>query len=266
MLEAGAMAALSTAAAVGALALGAHFYEAWTAPQEFPSVSPAANSEPIAAEAVPDVEDDALTISFETARETLPVVFTSIAETDATAKSAADDLLITTSTGLAPPEILDAPEPAALETAEASEGSPDAEILAFRDDLLVLNPQRAFADQQIFGSQRPRVAPASTSDRLRAAAEDMVGEWRAPRRGDREISLFLASNDTSVSWSLSDQSANRGNVVYREDRVEMGEIVAGVAFQTEDTALALGYVQQEIPTRFGDQEESFAGMVFTITR
>lgn len=111
-------------------------------------------------------------------------------------------------------------------------------------------PARAYAPQD--------------DNRLEALAEDLAPDWRAPTSGD--VSLFVAGDDEAVGWALT-KRAGQARVTYQEDRVEVGELSAGVAMTLSDSQLALAYVERDAPAQFGyAPRENMAGVVWTLRR
>lgn len=107
--------------------------------------------------------------------------------------------------------------------------------------------------------------PRAGKSALEGVAEDLAPDWRAPLQ--RDVSLFVATDDEALSWSFSQSSPNFGRLVYQEDRVDFGRFSAGVAVQQADASLAVAYLEEDAPSRFGvDTSERYVGVLMTYRR
>lgn len=99
-------------------------------------------------------------------------------------------------------------------------------------------------------------------------AEVRVGALGDPRGGmserDRRFYMFAASDDEALIWNPGQE--NRGFAL--QDRVEIGDIQAGVTYQRGRMQTSVAYIQREISanagrTSFSDTED-FAAFTFTM--
>jgi hypothetical protein len=83
---------------------------------------------------------------------------------------------------------------------------------------------------------------------------------------------FLASDDEAVTWSPGTRSAfgGGGDGFALQDRVEIGDIQAGVTYEVGGLQASLAYVEREVSTHSGSQsfsqDENFAGLTITMRR
>jgi hypothetical protein len=83
---------------------------------------------------------------------------------------------------------------------------------------------------------------------------------------------FLASDDEAVTWSPGSRSAfgGGGQGFALQDRVEIGDIQAGVTYEVGGLQASLAYVEREVSTHSGSQsfsqDENFAGLTITMRR
>lgn len=113
-----------------------------------------------------------------------------------------------------------------------------------------------------FGAFSPRFSGEPGA--LSAFAQRLVTEWEQP--STRDVRFFLASDNESLSWSLSQGSPNHGALAYQGDAIEMGDLSAGVSMSVHDLQVALAYVERRTSTDLigvGSEDESFAGLVLT---
>lgn len=112
-------------------------------------------------------------------------------------------------------------------------------------------------------------------------AELRVGQNLSRRRessseSDRGSSwyVFAASDDEAVTWnpgSRSEFGGQRGSgFSMQQDRVEIGDLQAGVTYDTGGLQASLAYVEREVSTRMGarswSEDENFAGVTLTMKR
>jgi hypothetical protein len=245
-LEAGQHAAFGAAALVGILAVGASFYNSTTPPaadvQPAPlpvySEAPAANADVLSTEEAvfePEAEAWGMTAT--------PVVFN------------------------VPANMLRPIEAAPLTLAPTIDPGV-ASAVAFRDDALRLSQPILFSrpdEEATLDSGGRAHAPERMSERLEDMAADLT--YETPELDSRDIAVFVAADDEAVSWSLNASSPNYGNVAYEEDRVEVGDLSAGVALTTDDVRIAAAYVERDLDMRLGrgfeDHDQRYAGVIVT---
>ena len=105
---------------------------------------------------------------------------------------------------------------------------------------------------------------AGVKDALRSAAGGLVDDWRAPEGREREVSLFVSSDDEALNWSLSRGSRNHGGVTYQKDRVDIGNAAAGLAVSIGDAQVAAAYVQRDVGSNFGGHSQDYGGIILTL--
>ncbi|MGE0594994.1 MAG: hypothetical protein AB7P07_01405 [Hyphomonadaceae bacterium] len=85
--------------------------------------------------------------------------------------------------------------------------------------------------------------------------------------GNSRVYVFAASDDEAVTWTPG--AVTRG-YAYQEDRVEIGDIQAGVTYERGPMQASLAYVEREISHHYGQnsvsQDEAFAGVTLTMRR
>jgi hypothetical protein len=244
-LEAGQNAAFSAAALVGVLALGASLYNGMAPTQsEAPPVAPPASGDVSAADIDLAIIEDA--------------VFVPETDWDVSATPVVFNVPASMLQPLAP--LAPAPMPA-VDPAIASE-------VSFRDDALRLTLPNLFAraeQEPTLDSGARAHAPASMSDRLDEMAADLT--YEAPKADSHDVAVFVAADDEAVSWTLNQSSPNYGNVAYEEDRVEVGDLSAGVALTTDDMRIAAAYVERDMDMRLGrgfeNHDQRYAGVIVT---
>ncbi|MBT9445597.1 MAG: hypothetical protein IV086_07870 [Hyphomonadaceae bacterium] len=272
LFEAGWRAALATASAVGAIALAAQ----WPALRAYPGSGP-----DLSPEAASHAPLSLLPLSTGT---TLPLDGDEVAAADTRVARPAP--LVSARALAVPPASAPGIEPApmaqvAVAPNQESDPSPSDAIVQLRAPMgppdvsrvpLTLNlssprgdgrRERAAGASHLAGFVALR-APAS-QNALRSRAEAWVPDWRAP--AGRDLALFVAADDEALSWSFSDSSPNQGRLAYQSDRVEVGQMSAGVSLAVRDMQLALAYVSREEPSQLGyTAREDYAGMVWTFKR
>lgn len=111
---------------------------------------------------------------------------------------------------------------------------------------------------------------AGDIDRQGRGAELRVGSNLAQQRrrnDEREPSwyVFAASDDEAVTWN-----PGAGSSFSLQDRVEIGDIQAGVTYERGGMQASVAYVQREVSTYVGvrsfSENEDFAGFTLTMKR
>lgn len=92
----------------------------------------------------------------------------------------------------------------------------------------------------------------------------LVRPWQTSDWAHPTWYLFAASDNEALAWAPGSSGANGGSLRYQGDRVEIGDMQAGVAIEAGGIQAAFAYVQRDIQGRYGSAEENFAGI--TITR
>jgi len=82
--------------------------------------------------------------------------------------------------------------------------------------------------------------------------------------------VFVASDNEALTWQPGARSefGGPGSSLALQDRVEVGDLSAGVTFEREGVQTSLAYVEREQSTRVGNhsvsQDQSFAGVTVTM--
>lgn len=76
--------------------------------------------------------------------------------------------------------------------------------------------------------------------------------------------LFAAGDNEQLAWTPGAQG--RSSVTYREDRVEIGDMQAGIAVEAMGIQASLAYVERDIRGKYGSAEENFTGVTLTWRR
>ncbi|MEJ0060047.1 MAG: hypothetical protein WDM79_10920 [Terricaulis sp.] len=83
---------------------------------------------------------------------------------------------------------------------------------------------------------------------------------------------FLASDDEALTWNPGSRGAfgGSGPSFALQDRVEIGDIQAGVTYEVGGLQASLAYVEREVSTHSGSQsfsqDENFTGLTITMRR
>ncbi|MGE0739915.1 MAG: hypothetical protein AB7O98_01130 [Hyphomonadaceae bacterium] len=112
-------------------------------------------------------------------------------------------------------------------------------------------------------------------DRSGSGSELRVGRGIVDRRegsGDNTVYMFVASDNEALTWQPGTRSefGGQGSSVALQDRVEVGDLSAGVTYERNGIQASLAYVEREESTRVGQQsfsqDESFTGLTVTMRR
>jgi hypothetical protein len=105
-------------------------------------------------------------------------------------------------------------------------------------------------------------------------SEVRVGRGLVDQRGEdgsrNSTYVFVASDNEALTWQPGARSefGGPGSALALQDRVEVGDLSAGVTFEREGVQTSLAYVQREQSTRVGNhsvsQDQSFAGVTVTM--
>jgi len=99
---------------------------------------------------------------------------------------------------------------------------------------------------------------------------NLVRQRGANHSAEPSVYAFVASDDQAVTWQPGARGEFGGSAssVAMQDRVEMGDVSAGVTYEQHGVQASLAYVQREERTRVGNrnfsQDQSFAGVTVTM--
>jgi hypothetical protein len=111
------------------------------------------------------------------------------------------------------------------------------------------------------------------SERRGSGSELRVGRGLVQRReggSEPSVYMFVASEDEALTWQPGSRSefGGRGSSIAMEDRVEVGDLAAGVTYERNGVQASLAYVEREESTRVGresyNQEQAFTGVTITM--
>jgi hypothetical protein len=111
-------------------------------------------------------------------------------------------------------------------------------------------------------------------DRQGRGSELRVGQGLVRERDEpRDATyVFVASDNEALTWQpgTRNEFGGRGASFSLEDRVEVGDLSAGVTWERGGVQTSLAYVEREQSTRVGNQtyshDENFAGVTVTMRR
>lgn len=146
----------------------------------------------------------------------------------------------------------------AVSPARAQEANNDAPEIALRlppSDRVTFDSEDTSPNplRQAYQPEDERSATASVLRRL-------VGDTPAPASWDRPRMIFFAGGgDEALVWSPA-RNAERAQFAYRDDRVEMGDVHAGIGWEAQSATVSLGYIENDYHTPFGSQNQSSASL------
>ncbi|MEQ1707634.1 MAG: hypothetical protein ABL864_04815 [Terricaulis sp.] len=88
------------------------------------------------------------------------------------------------------------------------------------------------------------------------------------RRGEAaSVYMFVASDNEALTWQ---PGGSQGAALALEERVEVGDVSAGVTYERGGVQASLAYVEREASAQIGresySQDESFTGLTVTMRR
>jgi hypothetical protein len=120
--------------------------------------------------------------------------------------------------------------------------------------------------------RRASLAPVDRGD----ATEVRIGRGllreREPEERGSSAYAFIASNNEAVTWTPDARSefGGRGDALALQDRVEVGDLTAGVTYERNGVQASLAYVEREESARVGQenfsQDQRFTGVTITMRR
>lgn len=126
-------------------------------------------------------------------------------------------------------------------------------------------------------AQRATLNTDDDADRRGSGSELRIGRGLVERRegsADPSVYMFVASDDEALTWQpgggRSEFGGRNGGGLSLEDRVEVGDMSAGVTYERNGVQASLAYVEREESTRVGrenyTQEQAFTGVTLTMRR
>lgn len=126
-------------------------------------------------------------------------------------------------------------------------------------------------------AQRATLNADDDNDRRGSGSELRVGRGLVERReggSEPSVYMFVASEDEALTWQpgggRSEFGGRGGGGLALEDRVEVGDMAAGVTYERNGVQASLAYVEREESTRVGresyTQEQAFTGVTLTMRR
>lgn len=123
-------------------------------------------------------------------------------------------------------------------------------------------------------SQRHSIRAADVRDRSERATELRIGrgvlrEYQVDENGSSAYA-FVASNNDALTWRPDARSAfgGRGDTLALQDRVEVGDLAAGLTYERGGVQASLAYVEREASARVGrasfSQDQRFTGVTITM--
>ncbi len=122
----------------------------------------------------------------------------------------------------------------------------------------------------IGGSRGGDIDREASGSELRLGRGVRMSRWEAPTWDQPAWYMFIASEDEAVTWRPGARSAFGGSAssFSLQDRVEVGDMQAGVSFEAGGVQASLAYVEREVKARSGartfTQDENFAGLTVTM--
>lgn len=158
--------------------------------------------------------------------------------------------------------------------------APDASQGDERPRRLELQVSAGGSDSPIDVSVAQRASLGSDAngniDRRGSGSEVRVGRGLVDRRegssNEPAVYMFVASDDEALTWQPGNRTefGGRGSSLSLQDRVEVGDMSAGVTYERNGVQASLAYVEREESTRVGtqhfSQENAFAGVTVTMRR
>jgi hypothetical protein len=127
-------------------------------------------------------------------------------------------------------------------------------------------------------AQRATLNADDDSDRRGSGSELRIGRGLVERReggSEPSVYMFVASEDEALTWQPGGGRSEfggrgGGGGLALEDRVEVGDMAAGVTYERNGVQASLAYVEREESTRVGresyNQEQAFTGVTVTMRR
>lgn len=100
----------------------------------------------------------------------------------------------------------------------------------------------------------------------------LVRDNRAGEDTRTSVYMFVASDNEALTWQPGSRNefGGAGAALSLEDRVDVGDLSAGVTYERNGVQASLAYVEREESTRVGNQsfsqDQSFTGVTVTMRR
>jgi hypothetical protein len=98
----------------------------------------------------------------------------------------------------------------------------------------------------------------------------LVGERESGSQRGSSVYMFVASDNEALTWQpgARSQFGGSGDSLAMQERVEVGDMSAGVTYERNGVQASLAYVEREESTQVGNesfsQDTSFAGVTITM--
>jgi hypothetical protein len=129
----------------------------------------------------------------------------------------------------------------------------------------------AFAQRASIGADSEGdIARESRGAELRLGRGVNMARWETPSWDKPAWYMFLAADDEALTWRPGVRNAfgGTGAAFALQDRVEIGDMQAGITFEAGGLQASLAYVEREIEARSGSrtltQDENFTGLTVTM--
>lgn len=119
-------------------------------------------------------------------------------------------------------------------------------------------------------NENGEVAQSGRGSELRLGRGIDMPRRAAPRWDQPAIYLFAAADDEALTWQPGARSAFGGGGANfaLQDRVEIGDLQAGITYEAGGLQASLAYVEREVSVHSGSrsftQDENFAGLTVTL--
>jgi hypothetical protein len=169
-------------------------------------------------------------------------------------------------------EYADAPRFAGIESGVSLSRFDRGDYRAYEVALVARNQNGldvAFAQRAGLGVNRDgEITSQTRASELRLGR--LTGARRAQPSPEPSWYLFAASEDEALTWrpGMRNEFGGTGSSFNVEDRVDIGDLQAGVTYERNGWQASLAYVEREYSTRTGSRtirgEEAFTGVTLTM--
>lgn len=109
-------------------------------------------------------------------------------------------------------------------------------------------------------------ARAGVEARIGQRLAHMVRPWETPSWDRPTWYFFAASDGQALTWAPNVSAPGRTNGLRLQDRVEIGDMQAGVSVEAGGLQTSFAIVQRDVSGFGGSAEENFAGLTVTWRR